>query len=99
MERMVAGIPCLSICRKSTSRWRRLLPPPRRRIVMCPKESLPEILCLPLVRLFSGFVFVRTEKSMTDIVRRPGLVGLNVLRALARGGEGKDRVRYCLFLV
>jgi hypothetical protein len=35
-----------------------------------------------IVRPFSGSFFVRSEKSWTDELRRPGLVGLYILMVM-----------------
>ena len=59
-------------------RYIRLWPPPRCRAVMKPWLFRPPVFLSGSVRLFSGFLFlsVSSEKSLTEALRRPGLVGL-----------------------
>ena len=73
-----AGTPSLSWRRKSMIRYIRLWPPPRWRTVMKPWLFRPPFFLSGSVRHFSGFLFlsVSSEKSLTDALRRPGLVGL-----------------------
>ena len=73
-----AGIPSWLFRLKSMIRYIRLWPPPRWRDVMNPWLFRPPVLRSGSVRLFSGFLFlsVSSEKSLTEALRRPGLVGL-----------------------
>src|SRR3989338_2936738 len=67
---------------KSTIRYRRLWPPPRRRAVMCPWLLRPPVPRMPSVRSFSGSPFHSCERSTLTMPRRPGVVGLNVFSAI-----------------
>ena len=71
-------MPSWSLRLKSMIRYIRLWPPPRCRAVMNPWLFRPPVFLSGSVRLFSGFLFlsVSSEKSLTDALRRPGLVGL-----------------------
>src|SRR5688500_9223025 len=72
-----AGIPSLRRL-KSTLRYSRLAPPPRWRAVLRPLALRPPDFFRPSVRVFSGSVFVISEKSGYETNRRPGLVGLGL---------------------
>src|SRR5919112_3542272 len=73
-----AGTPSLRLRLKSILRYRRLAPPPRWRDVLRPCALRPPDLLRPSVRVFSGSVFVISEKSGYVTKRRPGLVGLGL---------------------
>ena len=59
-------------------RYFRLWPPPRCRHVMTPWLFRPPVFLSGSVSDFSGFfsLSVSSEKSLTEELRRPGLVGL-----------------------
>src|SRR5437588_1223225 len=73
----VAGTPSLRRL-KSISRYIRLWPPPRNRLVMMPWLLRPPFFLARTKSDFSGFFFlsVRSEKSLTEPWRRPLEVGL-----------------------
>src|SRR5687768_13569400 len=66
---------------KSTRRYRRLCPPPRRRLVTCPCWLRPPDFSLaPSVSDFSGRpLCVTSAKSLTERNRVPAVMGLNCL--------------------
>src|SRR5688500_17290853 len=67
---------------KSIRRYRRLAPPPRWRAVLRPLALRPPGFFRPSVRVFSGLVFVISERSGYETKRRPGLVGLGLRMAM-----------------
>src|SRR5947209_8462488 len=69
---------------KSTIRYRRLLPPPRQRIVMRPVLLRPPLPRSPSVRALTGFPFHNSLRSTMTSWRRDGVVGLNVFSATAQ---------------
>ena len=72
---------------KSTIRYRRLCPPPRRRTVILPRLFLPAFFLSGANSDFSGLRLVMSEKSSTMLLRRPGDVGFSSLSGMAvRGG-------------
>src|SRR5579859_833644 len=86
---------------KSTTRKRRLWPPPRQRTVMRPWLLRPPCSRLPSVSAFTGGPFQSSLRSTITSWRWLGVTGLKVLSAIAldsRGhvdlralGEGDDR--------
>ena len=76
----LAGTPSL-VRLKSITRYRRLWPPPRWRVVTRPWEFLPAFLVIFLVSERSGSSRVISLKSETEDPRRPGVVGLYFLSA------------------
>ena len=72
----VAGTPCL-LRLKSTFRYIRLWPPPRRRIEMCPWLSRPPLFVSGSTSDFSGVERVISAKSDTLRNRVPFVTGLN----------------------
>src|SRR4051795_6095740 len=77
MAATLAGTPSLERL-KSILRYRRLAPPPRWREVLRPRALRPPDLVRPSTSVFSGSVFVISEKSGYETKRRPGLVGLGL---------------------
>jgi len=73
MAATLAGMLALSRRRKSMMRYRRLCPPPRKRLVMRPWLLRPPVFLMGAVRLFSGLVLVISEKSATVMKRRDGV--------------------------
>src|ERR1700751_5417870 len=88
-----AGTPSLRRL-KSTLRYSRLAPPPRWREVLRPLLLRPPDFLRPSTRVFSGSVFVISEKSGYETKRRPALVGLGLrigMRlALLEAGEALE---------
>src|SRR3954467_3576331 len=78
----LAGTPSLERL-KSILRYRRLAPPPRWREVLRPCALRPPDLVRPSTSVFSGSVFVISEKSGYETKRRPGLVGLGLRIGMA----------------
>src|SRR5215203_227693 len=72
-----AGTPSLRRL-KSMMRYRRLAPPPRWRAVLRPWALRPPLFLMPSTSVFSGLVFVISEKSGYVTKRRPGEVGLGL---------------------
>src|SRR5438045_2218190 len=68
---------------KSTIRYRRLLPPPRQRIVMRPVLLRPPLPRSPSVKALTGFPFHNSLRSTVTSCRRDGVVGLKVFSAIA----------------
>src|SRR5690554_1817164 len=85
----VAGTPSLWR-RKSMTRYLRLCPPPRCRLVIRPWTLRPAFLGRGASSDFSGDDRVMVAKSLTDPPRRAGEVGLNLRMAmgLPSGGPG-----------
>src|SRR5919106_1672143 len=82
MAATLAGTPSL-LRRKSTTRERRLWPPPGWRAVLRRWTLRPPVeLCLSSSDR-SGLLRVTSEKSATVWNRRPGLVGLRLRSAIA----------------
>src|SRR5216683_8287997 len=75
------AIPILSRF-QSMTRYRRLWPPPRWRVVIRPLLLRPAVLRSGSVRARSGLVLVISSKVDTDMPRRPGDVGLYVLTGI-----------------
>src|SRR3712207_8495062 len=75
---------------KSTLRYSRLAPPPRWRAVLRPRALRPPDFLRPSVRLFSGSVFVISEKSGYETKRRPGLVGLGLRIGMAYSSRSEE---------
>src|SRR6266545_1148425 len=93
----LAGTPSLSCRRKSISRYCRLWPPPRCRVVIRPCELRPPVECSGRTSDFSGWSRVTSTKSATLDPRRPGVVGLYlripiVSSSAHRTAEGFDAV-------
>src|SRR5215472_13910210 len=74
---------------KSTIRYRRLLPPPRQRIVMRPVLLRPPLPRSPSVNALTGLPFHSSLRSTMTNCRRDGVVGLNVFSAI-----GSDSCRH-----
>src|ERR1700744_2034865 len=68
---------------KSTMRYSRLAPPPRKRTAMRPPPPRPPDLVRPSIRLFSGLPLWSSPLSTSTRPRRPGEVGLNCFSAMA----------------
>src|SRR5436190_13061489 len=82
---MMAGISRL-LYKKSTSRKRRLCPPPLWRIVIRPALFLPTLRRKPCVRDFVGSDFVKTSRYLMFVIcRRDLVVGLYVFIPLVIG--------------
>src|SRR3954462_4476768 len=95
MAATLAGTPSLERL-KSILRYRRLAPPPRWREVLRPRALRPPDLVRPSTSVFSGSVFVISEKSGYETKRRPALVGLGLrigmrLALLEAGQALEDR--------
>src|SRR5829696_9571508 len=93
MAATFAGTPSLRLRLKSILRYRRLAPPPRWREVLRPLALRPPDFLRPSTRVFSGSVFVISEKSGYVTKRRPGDVGLGLRIGMARGrppGPGRS---------
>src|SRR5690349_8737445 len=67
---------------KSTIRYRRLAPPPRKRTATRPLPPRPPDFDRPSTRLFSGRPLWSSDLSTRTSWRRPGDVGLNCFRAI-----------------
>src|SRR5262249_16560198 len=78
IEAIVPVTPCL-LRLKSTRRYWRLWPPPRRRIAMWPWLSRPPDFLIGSSSDFSGVVVVMSEKSDTVRKRVPFVTGLDCL--------------------
>src|SRR3954447_12309677 len=72
----LAGMPSLSLRRKSMTRYARLWPPPLCRVVIWPHELRPPDPLSGRSSDFSGVERVISAKSETLEPRRPGVVGL-----------------------
>src|SRR4051812_46164210 len=99
IEATLAGTPSLRRL-KSMMRYLRLAPPPRWREVMRPYELRPPLFVSPWTSDFSGSLRVTSARSDQVAKRRPGLVGLCFLMAIAtrsapqelnRGRENRAR--------
>src|ERR1043166_9612999 len=81
---------------QSITRYSRLWPPPRWRVVMRPLLLRPAVCLTGSVSARSGLVLVISSKVDTDIPRRPGEVGLYVLTGMSgffkplRTGQAAD---------
>src|SRR5579863_2001895 len=67
---------------KSTMRYLRLLPPPRRRIVMRPVLLRPPFSRRPSVSALTGLPFHNSLRSTMTSCRCDGVVGLKLLSAI-----------------
>src|ERR687886_2900633 len=67
---------------QSITRYSRLWPPPRWRVVMRPLLLRPAVFLSGSVSAFSGLFLVISSKVDTDMPRRPGEVGLYVLTGM-----------------
>src|SRR5205085_7724392 len=76
-----AGTPSLSRL-KSMRRYRRLWPPPRWRVVMCPWLLRPAFDLRGRRSDLCGSDVVMSSNATTDMPRRPGEVGLYLLIAI-----------------
>src|SRR5579864_4649373 len=74
---------------QSITRYSRLWPPPRWRVVMRPLLLRPAVFFSGSVSARSGRVLVTSSKVDTDIPRRPGEVGLYVLTGITRPRRGQ----------
>src|SRR5947209_8349545 len=100
MAATLAGTPSLERL-KSILRYSRLAPPPRWRAVLRPRALRPPDFVRPSTSVFSGSVFVISEKSGYETKRSPALVGLGLRigigLALLEAGEAlEDRDRVAL---
>src|SRR3569623_1995568 len=80
---------------KSTMRYRRLAPPPRKRTAIRPPPPRPPDLVRPSTRDFSGLPLCSSDLSTRIRPRRPGVVGLNCFRAIdpaLQSGRHVDRL-------
>src|SRR3569832_2927906 len=84
---------------KSTMRYRRLAPPPRKRTAMRPPPPRPPDLVRPSTRLFSGLPLCSSDRSTRTRPRWPGEVGLYCFRAIGLQSRGHvDRLVSFFFL-
>src|SRR3954470_7969987 len=83
MAATLAGTPSLRRL-KSIRRYSRLAPPPRWREVLRPRALRPPDFVRPSTSVFSGSVFVISEKSGYETNRRPALVGLGLRIGMLR---------------
>src|SRR6266540_6528783 len=95
----LAGIPSLSLRRKSITRYCRLCPPPWCRAVTLPWTLRPPLFGSGCSSDFSGVDRVISAKSATLEPRRPGVVGLYLRIGIVipsasahRAAEGLDAV-------
>src|SRR3954463_12599467 len=99
-RRTTEAPPCLRRL-KSTRRYRRLAPPPRKRTAIRPLPPRPPDLVRPTTSAFSGLPLWSSLLSTSTSPRRDGEVGLNCFKAIgsqSRGdidrlalGQGHDR--------
>src|ERR1700761_9748852 len=73
---------------KSTMRYSRLAPPPRKRTAMRPPPPRPPDLVKPSTRDFSGRPLWSSDLSTSTSWRRPGEVGLYCFKAIGSEPRG-----------